>query len=165
MARALTPVLVLLLSLLLVAGPAPAQEAGDVLQPCANAGTAEVVTPEGLQTGIDTPTEPLWGVTGSPGTQTQKSFILDLTGNPVADNRATVDVTMTWDIPVEDYDLDLLDAYGGELAHSEMIQPIDGDSEHVAAVLRHCDRFSAAALNWTAAGLSELTLELAASTL
>lgn len=147
-----------LVAVLAVAAPAQAQEVPTVLQPCTNTAGAEVVTLEGLVTGIATPTNaPLW-LEG-----TQKTFVLDLAGNPVEDSSAIVDITMTWDIPVEDYDLNMLDHTGTEVDHSENINPVDATDENVSGTVAHCKRFSAEALAWTAIGLSTLTLTITAS--
>ena len=145
---------VALLALVVLAAPASAQTA-DVLQPCTNAGTAVVVTPEGLETDIATPTQPLWGVTGEPGTE--KTFILDLAGNALTDNKAVVEVALSWDVPVEDYDLSLYDSSGTEVSHSENIQPVE-TGEVVSGEIGHCKKFTAEALNWVAAGASKLAL-------
>jgi opacity protein-like surface antigen len=145
-----------LLALCAVAAPAAAQTSPDLLQPCTSTGGATVVTLSGLTTDIDAPSVPLWG------DSTTKEFVLDLAGQPVARNRAEVAIRMTWSLPVEDYDLNMLDFRGEEVAHSENVQPLD-DHELVAGEVLHCQRFSAEALAWVAAGASDLTLTLTAT--
>jgi hypothetical protein len=159
--------LTVVLALFALAAPLAADEHEvpdeELLEPCANVPAGvERVTLDGLTTGIDNPAVPLWGVTliAVDDVATTRTFILDLAGNPVTRNQALVEVTMTWDIPVEDYDLDLLDEFGAEMDHSENVQPLDPAAESVAGTVRHCRRFTAAALNWTAAGVSELVLDI-----
>jgi hypothetical protein len=145
----------LLVATVMLAAPASAQTA-DVLKPCTSTAGAVVVTPAGLKSDIATPSLPLYG------DSTTRDFILDLAGQPLTDNKAIVEIVMTWDIPVEDYDLNMLDAGGSTLAESAGIQPLD-DGEAVSGEVGHCKRFSAEALNWTAAGLSKLSLSLSVS--
>lgn len=166
-----TRLLPLLLAVALVAAAPLAEEGGgadgtatdeeaELLEPCDNLDELEVLTPEGLQSTIAAPTTPLWGI-GTPGSAEQKDFLLDLAGQPVEEDSTFVTVDMSWDIPVEDYDLNLYDSSGVELDHSENIQP-ETEGESVAGTLSHCDRFTVESLNWSAAGLSTLTLDLGA---
>lgn len=154
-ATSLLPVL----ALVLVAADT---EDPQVLEPCDNAEELEVLTLDGLQTTIATPGAPGWGI-GVPGSSEQKDLILDLAGQPLDQTGAFVTVVMSWDVPVEDYDLNLNDDEGSEVDHSENIQPIDGDTEEVSGGFRHCDVFQVESLNWTAAGVSTLTLDISAA--
>lgn len=165
--RRLIP-LTIALSLFVLSVPLSAEEPvePEVLQACDDVPEGvERVTLDGLTTGIDNPAIPVWGVTAIAGdVATTRDFILDLAGNPVTMTRTQVEVTMSWDIPVEDYDLDLLDEAGAELDHSENPQPLDGPEELVASSLGHCEGFTVAALNWIAAGASELVLDISVRT-
>lgn len=152
-----------LFALLAIAAPVNAQVASATSLPaCTDVGESVVVTRNGLRTGIATPTQPLYNATGAPGTL--KTFVLDLSGGGTTNSRAMVNVTMTWNIPVEDYDLNLLDERGARLDHSENLQPyVTG--ENVSSELRHCQKFHVEAMNYMAAGLSDLQLDLAVTPL
>ena len=141
-------------AMIVLAAPVQAQEP-DVLAACTSISGAEVVTLDGLTTDIATPSGVAYLAS------TAKTFVLDLAGQPLTDDRRTVAVDMTWDVPVEDYDLDM--PIGGEEdGHSENVQPLDAAEESVSGLVRHCQRFTVEASAWAApAGLSTLTLDLA----
>ena len=145
---------VVMFALLVVAAPTQAQEVVDVLAPCTSTSGAEVVTLEGLESTIATPAGAAYSAAET------KQFILSLAGSPLTENRKTVEVVMSWDVPVEDYDLDM--PLGGEEAgHSENVQPLDGAEEAVSGEVKHCQRFDIEASAWAApAGLSTLSLDL-----
>lgn len=150
-----TPLLGLALALSLVAAGNPHDTDNDgKLDACANPGNVTLVTLDGLAAGIDTPSLPLWG------DETQADFMLSLEGEPVAENTAAVSVAMTWDLPVEDFDLNLYDGNGTEIGHSENINPIEAAGEEVSGTIKHCEIFTVEALMWTGAGLSTLSLDI-----
>ncbi|HVM19534.1 MAG TPA: hypothetical protein VM307_06205 [Egibacteraceae bacterium] len=165
MARLLAAVLTSML--LFAAVPAAAQEAGgeapveEVTEEptpveCANPDGLEVITTEGLTTDIATPT---FDGSGSE----YKEFLVDL-GAYSLDATAPVDVSMTWGILLNDYDLAAFSAKSSGL--SENYQPFDPAEENVRLdVVRHCEVIEAEAINFLAPiDLDSLELTFAVGT-
>jgi hypothetical protein len=72
-----------------------------------------------------------------------RTFVLDLAGQPIG-TRGSVDVTLTWGIVLNDFDLDV----DGE--SSQNIQPLDDAVEEVTTPLKnHCGRITASAINFS----------------
>lgn len=122
----------LALAALALAVPAvPALAADDVHGACANAGGLPVLALGG---------EGLTGTVATPslvGNATESArVLLSLEGQPVA-RTATVASTISWDVPVNDYDLTLTG--GTASATSEGFQPVD-PAEESASVgkVKHC---------------------------
>jgi hypothetical protein len=154
--------------LLLVALPAAAQEAGDAGEPveetedeaapveCANPDGLEVITTDGLASDIAVPE-----FSGS-GME-YKELLVDLAAFST-DATAPVDVTMTWDYLVNDYDLSAFSRSSSGL--SENYQPFDEAEEHVRLdVVRHCEVIEVNAINFLAPlDFDSLALDFAVGT-
>lgn len=142
------------LPLLFGLNAAGAQEP-EKLKPCTNTSGATVLTLAGNTGTIAPPQMPLWMASAT------KVFILDLAGNLVTKDRAAVGVTLSWENPVNDYDMNVLDAAGEEVSHSENISVLDGPGETGGGSFAHCERFTVEVLNWTAVRELEPNLGLA----
>jgi hypothetical protein len=147
--------------LLLSALPAAAQEAPEATateEPtveatpiaCDNPDELEVITTEGLASDITTP-----AFDGS-GTE-EKEFLVDL-GATSLDATAPVDIAMTWDLAVNDYDLGADSAASS--GFSENYQPFDPTEENVRLdVVNHCEVIYVRAVNFLApVDLDEIAL-------
>jgi hypothetical protein len=114
----------------------------ELLQPCDVAEGSDVLTVDGFTGTIETPSF----LVGDE--RITRTFVLDLAGNPVG-TTGTVDTTMTWAVPANDYDLEV---YAGKASGlSESFQPIDPAEEHVRVTkVAHCGRVEVSAIDFTA---------------
>jgi hypothetical protein len=137
--------------LLFAAVPASAQETTEPVEEsveepeviaCENPDGLEVITPEGLQTDIATPSFLV-------GNEVEtKDLLVDLSATSL-DATATVLVGMTWNLIVNDYDLQAYSASGGGV--SENYQPFDPVEESVNLTkVKHCEVITAAAIDFLA---------------
>jgi len=69
-----------------------------------------------------------------------------------ATNKASVASSLSWEIPVNDWNLSLRDPAGSTLDSSARVQPRDPVGEAVDATLKHCSLFTIRVLNHQAAG-------------
>jgi hypothetical protein len=134
--------------LLFAAVPASAQELVEepteepAIVECENSDDLEVITREGLQTGITTPSFMVGNEVES------KDFLVDLAAT-TTDATATIAVDMTWAVLVNDYDLEAYSARGG--GASESWQPLDPAVESVAMTqVRHCEVIQVSAIDFLA---------------
>lgn len=118
----------------------PTEEPGIIA--CDNAEGLEVITPDGLQSDIATPS---WLV----GNEVEnKEFLVDL-GATSLDATATVGAAMTWDVLVNDYDLEAYSSASGGL--SENYQPFDPVEESVTLTkVKHCEVIVVGAIDFLA---------------
>jgi hypothetical protein len=156
MRRLVLPAVATLLAL--GALPVHADEAADDpdedLVECTNPGGLEEVDREGLSSTIDTPVEPLWE-----GSEF-KNFLVDLSPGKV-NTRASLTVTMTWDVPTDDYDLFVSTSLDAGDSQDWQIETLEG-AESVTVLVRHCDVITVEARNWAAAVfVQELSLDFA----
>lgn len=136
--------------LLFAAVPALAQEAEQVedsteepaIVECENPDGLEVITREGLQTDIATPS---WLV----GNEIEsKELLVDLAATSL-DATANVLAGLTWGLDINDYDLQAFSATSGGV--SENYQPFDPVGETVPMVgVRHCEVIEAGAIDFLA---------------
>jgi hypothetical protein len=103
-----------------------------------------------------------------PDDQTEQLFMVDLSP-ATATNKATVNVTLNWQIAVNDFDMYLVDENGEELGASEGFQALgDPPTETVGATFLHCSSFTIQVYNFLAAGGSTVDavdpLQLTAAT-
>lgn len=139
--------------LLLAAVPAFAQEietaesvedsgVESIVVECENPDGLEVITPEGLQSDIATPSYLV-------GNEVEtKQYLVDLQATS-AEATATVTAAMTWGLIVNDYDLEAYSAKGGGI--SENWQPVDPAEESVTMTkVRHCEVIVVGAIDFNA---------------
>lgn len=109
---------------------------------CDNAEGLEVITPDGLQSDIATPSFLV-------GNEVEnKEFLVDL-GATSLDATATVGAVMTWDVLVNDYDLEAYSTASGGL--SENYQPFDPVEETVTLTkVKHCEVIVVGAIDFLA---------------
>jgi hypothetical protein len=114
----------------------PAPEPAPLAECALPAGT-ERLTVDGVTGTIDTPS-----LVGEESTS--RVFVLDLAGLPVGTTGAA-DVTMTWGVPANDYDLDV------NGVTSENYQPFDDAVETAGTAARpHCSRITVTAIDFLA---------------
>lgn len=161
--------------LVFVAGPAAAQESSgesasetptaaeadtdaetETPVACTNTDELDVLTPAGLESDIATP------AFDGPGEE-YKDYLVDL-GATSPDATAPVEIAMTWDLPVNDYDLGADSAASS--GFSENYQPLDPNEENVRLdVVKHCEVISVRAINFLApVDLDELALKFTVGT-
>lgn len=134
--------------------PAPEPTASGPLA-CANPDDLEVLAPGTLQSTIATP------VFDGPGTE-YKEFLVDLSATSL-EATAPVDITMTWDVRVNDYDLGATSARSDGV--SENYQPFDPVEEAVNVVAGHCEVIEVRAINFLApVDMDTLTLAFTVGT-
>ena len=93
------------------------------------------------------------------GDSASQTYKLDLSGQEVADDedmddKATVTAIMTWDLFVNDYDLDL----GGTV--SENYQPLDPAQEVASRTYTHCQTVLVSAVNFLGTGGDSVSIAL-----
>ncbi|HVM27569.1 MAG TPA: hypothetical protein VM433_07845 [Mycobacteriales bacterium] len=130
----------------LVLSAAPALANGDVvdepvlLEACEVQAGAERLTADGATGTIETPSF----LVGDE--RTVRTFVLDLAGNPVG-TTASIDTTMTWLVPANDYDLEVVAGRTG--GTSENYQPFDAAEENVfVAGVGHCQKVEVNAIDF-----------------
>ena len=140
MLRALSAVAVGALALAAV--PASATDAPTLLEECAVPSGATVLTTKGVSRPEAAPATPTsFGAA--------RSFVVDLSGSPVG-TRGDVLATLTWGVPVNDYDLRAT-LSSGEVLNSQNLQPVDEAVEEIGlGRLGHCSTFTVQVRNWTA---------------
>ena len=107
---------------------------------CTNTNGLEVVAPGGLDSTIPTP------VFDGPGTE-YKEYLVDLSATSL-DATAPVNVTLTWGLRVNDYDLGVTSQRSS--AATEGFQPIDPAEEATSVVAGHCEVIEVQAINFLA---------------
>lgn len=117
---------------------------------CANPDALEVITPAGPESDITTP------AFDGPGEES-KDYLVDL-GASSADANAPLDIVLTWELTVNDYDLGAGSAVS--TGYSENYQPFDPTEEKVHLdVVKHCEVITVRAVNFLApVDVDELTL-------
>lgn len=122
----------------------PAEDSGveSIVVECENPDGLEVITPEGLQSDITTPSFLV-------GNEVEtKEYLVDLQATS-PDATASVAAVMTWGLIVNDYDLEAYSAKGGGL--SENYQPEDPAEESVTMTqVRHCEVIVVGAIDFLA---------------
>lgn len=109
---------------------------------CENPDGLEVITREGLETDIATPSFLVGNEVES------KDLLVDLAATSL-DATATVLAGMTWDVLLNDYDLEAYSASSGGI--SENYQPFDAAEEMVTMTdVKHCEVITAGAIDFLA---------------
>lgn len=112
---------------------------------------ATVLTPEGFTGTVATPS----ALVGNE--RESLVLVLDLAGSPVG-TTASLATTMTWQVPANDYDLEVLAGKGS--GSSEGYQPFDPAEESVfSSALPHCQRVTVTAVDFLAPVVAD-TLDL-----
>lgn len=140
--------LLLLVALVVsVALPATAQGEVELLKPCG--GPLTTVGYDDLSTQIATPAVPL-------ASATTVAHIIDLAGEPVG-STARVDVTVSWDDPVSDFDIDV----NGTASAGFTV--LSGPQETVnLGTLKHCSVITTEVANFSGSPLAAITLDISA---
>ena len=127
------------------AGDDVGDNAVEVLPECG--GNVPVVTLDDLSEPIETPM--------LPSDATTTYYRLSLAGNPVDDDRASVNVEISWDDPVSDFEL----RANGQ--SSVQINAIAGASERISlGTLKHCDAIAVTVENFAGSPVATITLDL-----
>lgn len=122
---------------------------------CANPNDLEVVTPAGLDSTIPTP------VFDGPGTE-YKEYLVDLSAASL-DATAPVNITLTWGLRVNDYDLGAISRRSE--GFTDNFQPIDPAEEATSVVAGHCEVIEVQAINFLAPiDIDTLALDFAVGT-
>lgn len=136
----------MLVAMMLLAGPATAAGEVELLEPCST--SVQKVTLDDLTTTLDTPGLPAYL------SETSATFVLDLAGNPVDDDTARVDVTVSWDDPVSDFDTSVNEE------SSRAFTFLDGPADHYAlGSLEHCSLIAVGVENFSGNPLAVITAD------
>jgi hypothetical protein len=128
-------------ALALTTVPALAATEPAVLEACDAPAGAVVLTTAGVTRSTAAPATP---TSFSPAT----TVVVDLAGSAVGTTGDVV-ATLTWGIPVNDYDLRTTN--GTEVLNSQNLQPVDEPLEEIAVGrLAHCSTFTVQVRNWVA---------------
>ncbi|WP_157965744.1 hypothetical protein [Euzebya rosea] len=142
------PVKLIAVLALVVMAAVPVGADDDVLQPCTTSNPT--ITLAGESHTPDTPLEPLVG-------ETSITFTVDLAGNPVTDTKANVDLFLTWDDEVSDFDM----AIGEDGTYGTTV--LDGPSEALLVTnATHCSTITVDILNFAGSPLATLNLATSA---